>query len=579
MHLLDTRRLTGPSHLSRSPLVIVEIALELTDVLDHVCAAYRDELGRMRQSLGLEPRPDLVRRTHVGGVVIGYEAPIDVMLACAEMSEWAVLSATEMVAQREPLPLEPKRVEIAAMLEAQASPRLLALREEAARRSVPFVWDDEELTLGAGRRSATFPMPPRGVLPTISEVPWQDVGRIPIALVTGTNGKTTSSRLLARVASEAGLVVGAASTGGVTIGGEIVEDGDWTGPAAARVVLRRKDVELAVLETARGGILRRGLAVDECDVALVTNVSDDHLGLFGIDDVPAMAEVKGVVARAVRAGGTAALSAHDPHLVAMARRLRCHVTMFATLEGRRHGEDPAFAVLAEAREKGHRSVFTHDGAIVIAEGKETTTLMRIDEVPITFGGAADYNVQNVLGVVAAAVALGIPRDAIVRGLGAFDMKDNPGRGQLYTVGGVRVLVDFGHNPEGVRAVMQLVARLRERGSSGRGRLIVVTGSPGDRPDREIEEIARVIQEARPDRVLVRELADYLRGRQAGDVPAVFRRAFLSAGLPESAFGMADSEIDALERSLESAMPGDVVVVLVHLDEAAVKEFLDARGAT
>jgi len=577
MQLVDTRRLTGPSHLSRAPLVIVEIALDPRDVLEHVCAVYRTELTRMREVFGFSARPDIVRRTHVGGVVLGYEAPIDVMLPCAEMSEWAALSAARVLQGHAPSPLEPKRAEIATMLEQQKNPRLLALREEAVRRDVPFIWDDEIVTLGAGRRSASYPRTTE--LPEVASVPWEKLGRIPIALVTGTNGKTTSSRLLARIATEAGLRVGVSSTGGVTVGATMIEDGDCTGPGAARTVLRHTEVDLAVLETARGGILRRGLAIDDCDVALITNVSDDHLGLFGIDDVPAMAEVKGVVANAVRKGGTAVLSGHDAHLVALARRLACDVTVFATLEGRLHGEDPAFAVVAAAREKGERSVFTHDGAIVIANGKDGATLLRIDEVPITFGGAADYNVQNVLGVVGAAVALGIPRDAIARGLRAFGMKDNPGRGQLVTVGGVDVLVDFGHNPEGVRAVMQLVERLRAKTPGSGGRLTVVTGSPGDRPDREIEEVARVIQEARPDRVLVRELPDYLRGREPGDVPEVFRRAFLAAGLSESAFGMAASEVDALERSLEGARPGDVVALLVHVEDVAVKAFLDARGAT
>lgn len=574
MLLVDTRRLTGPSHLSRAPLVIVEIALSTHDALDRATALYRQELGRMRQSLGLSPNPDVVQRAHAGGVVLGYEAPIDVMLACAEMSEWAALSGIEVFEGRDPRPLEPRRTEIAAMLERQRSPRLLALREEAKRRGLPFVWDDEMVTLGTGRRSASFPMTE---LPEVAAVSWAKLGRIPVALVTGTNGKTTSSRLLTHIAQGAGLSVGASSTGGITIAGAMIEDGDCTGPGAARTVLRHPDVDLAILETARGGILRRGLAVDECDVALITNVSDDHLGLFGIDDVAAMAEVKAVVAHAVRDGGTAVLGAHDEHLVALASRLHCHVTMFASHEGRLYGEDPAAKVMAAVRESGKRSVFTHDGAIVKAEGKEGTTLLRVDEVPITFGGAADYNVQNALGVVGAALALGISREAIATGLRSFDMKDNPGRGQVATVDGVTVLVDFGHNPEGVRAVMQLVARLRARAAGGK--LTVITGSPGDRPDREIAEVARVIAEAQPDRVIVRELADYLRGRALGDVPAVFRRTLRASGLAASVFELAESEVDALDKALTSAAPGDVVALLVHVDETDVKAFLDARGAT
>jgi cyanophycin synthetase len=573
MQLVDARRLTGPNHLARAPLVIVELAFDGDESVDAALDAYRRELARMRAALGLGAEVAIVVRVHHGGAVFGYEAPIDIMLACAEMSEWAAESAVEVLAARPALPLEPKRTEIDALLARDRKPALVALVSEARAHGVPLLWDDVVLSLGSGRFARTFP---EGEVPEPSTIAWDELGAIPAVLVTGTNGKTTSSRLLARVATEAGLRVGTTSTGGITVGTELVEDGDWTGPAAARIVLRRTDVELAVLETARGGILRRGLAIDTCDAALVTNVSDDHLGLYGIDDVAGMAAVKAVVAKAVRDGGTAALNARDPRLVALADELTCKVAFFADLEAEAGPSvETARAVIAAHRARGGRAVFTRDGAIVSADGHAPAReeiVVRVDDVPITFGGAARYNVENVAGVVAVAGALGLARDVIARGLRAFAMHDNPGRGQVVEVDGVTVVLDFGHNPEGVRAVMQLVTSMRK------GRLTIVTGSPGDRTDEEIAGVARILHDARPDRVLVRELGGYLRGRAAGDVPALYRRSLLERGLPPEAFAVVESEVDALSLAFDGARAGDIIAVLVHLDHAEVQAFLAARAS-
>jgi cyanophycin synthetase len=582
MRIVDARRLTGPNHLARAPLVIVELALEPSESAGAALDAYRGELARMRTAFGLTGDVPMLTRMHQGGAVFGYEAPVDTMLACAEMSEWAAESAAEVMAARPARSVEPQRAAIAEMLERDRNPRLVALAAEARKRNVPLLWDDDVVSLGSGKRSRSFA---KADMPDPASVAWETLGAIPTVLVTGTNGKTTSSRLLARIASEAGLCVGTTSTDGITVGSELLEDGDWTGPAAARIVLRRTDVALAVLETARGGILRRGLAVDTCDAALITNVSDDHIGLYGIDDVEAMAEVKGVVAKAVNADGTAVLNARDPRLVRLAGALECKVTFFADLEGATGapadaGRDAARAVIAEHRARGGRAIFTRAGEVVAATGGDPSAeevLARVDALPITFGGAARYNVENVLGAVGLAQALDLGSPAISAGLSAFAMHDNPGRGQVVVRSGVTVFLDFGHNPEGVRAVMQLVGSLRKAADpSGKGRLTVVTGSPGDRSDQEITDVARILAEARPDRVFVRELGEYLRGRQPGDVPALYRRSFLEFGLPAEAFAVALSEVDALERAFADSTPGDFIAVLVHLELKDVRAFLERK---
>jgi len=355
------------------------------------------------------------------------------------------------------------------------------------------------------------------------------------------------------------------------VDGTTIETGDWTGPAAARAVLRRDDVDFAVLETARGGILRRGLAVATCDAALITNVSDDHLGLYGVDDLSAMTDVKGQIARIVPKTGTVVLNARDPNLVLFAATLDAHVTFFCDMET----ADAAARDVVSARvAQGDAVVLAADGDIVVVQGDRKTVLAKVTSAPITFGGVARYNVENVLGVVALARAVGFSDESISSAITKFGAKDNPGRGELVDKDGVQVFLDFGHNPEAVRAALHLVSDLRAK--SG-GRLIVITGSAGDRSNREMEDVARAIKDARPDTVFLRELTGYLRGRQPGEVPALFQGFFRDLGLPAAAVRVRASETAALSEALAEGRTGDVVALLVHLDHEDVQALLHRPG--
>lgn len=278
MRFEDARRLTGPNLLTQGPLVLAEL-LPDSESKEVVLAAYAAELNRFRAALGLPNVAPRIAREARGWLGVVFEAPLDEMMAGAESAEWAGLSAVEVLVGRPALPLEPKLTEVTAILARDRNPRLLEVQTEAHARGLPFLWDDESVSVGQGRRSVTFPL--HAIPPTID---WSALGAVPIAMITGTNGKTTSTRLLARMAAEASRSVGMSCSDGVTLGIQQVREGDWTGPAAARVVLRSREVDFAVLETARGGILRRGLAVEACDAALITNITDDHLGTYGVDD-------------------------------------------------------------------------------------------------------------------------------------------------------------------------------------------------------------------------------------------------------------------------------------------------------
>jgi cyanophycin synthetase len=395
----DARRLTGPNLLAQGPLVLAEL-LPDSESKEVVLAAYAAELNRFRAALGLPNVAPRIAREARGWLGVVFEAPLDEMMAGAESAEWAGLSAVEVLAGRLALPLEPKLTEVTAIIARDRNPRLLEVQAEANARGLPFLWDDESVSVGQGRRSVTFPL---HAIP--STIDWSALGAVPIAMITGTNGKTTSTRLLARMAAEASRSVGMSCSDGVTLGMQQVREGDWTGPAAARVVLRSREVDFAVLETARGGILRRGLAVEACDAALITNITDDHLGTYGVDDLEGMAEVKAVVARAVRPGGVVVLNARDPRLVALAPTLDAQVIYFADLD-----REPSAVIDAH---RG-RAVVARDAEFIELNNGVARSLLPVRSAPITFKGAARYNVENALGAAAMALGLGLSQAAVVR---------------------------------------------------------------------------------------------------------------------------------------------------------------------
>ena len=337
-----------------------------------------------------------------------------------------------------------------------------------------------------------------------------DDGRVPICAVTGTNGKTTVARLLGHLLTEAGEHVGMTTTDGIYSGGELVRRGDNTGPASAGSVLSDPEVTAAVLETARGGILRRGLGYDWSDVGIVTNVTRDHVGQDGITDVDDLVWIKSLVAERVRDGGTLVLNADDPESGAMADLDRVDVDRL----------DLVYYSVSGAAERYRRHVASggvgytvKDGAIVREQAGCRTEVVRLADAPLLAEGPA-FQVENALAAVAGAMALGHGPGVVVRGLRTFDNgRHNRGRANLYALGAGCVVLDYGHNPAAFRASSEL-------GAGWGGPVLGVIGVPGDRSDDVVREAAAVAAAAF-DGLLVREDAD-LRGRAPGEVPAIIR---------------------------------------------------------
>lgn len=574
MRLLDPRRLLGRNALLPAPSTsdpgavgcgaTLELAVDAgegADDVDAFVARLRAEVAGLATAVGL-PAEELVVRRHRSGASVAWPAPVDALRTAIDVLEWAAVVAGA-VAEAPVPPLD--AAVLVERLRAERSPALRALLAEAARRDVPALLYDDGLSLGHGHKSRMWPA---GEVPAVDAVPWALLGRVPVALVTGTNGKTTTTRMLAAMLRATGVTVGTTSTDGVVIGGALVEHGDWSGPGGARVVLRDPRVTMAALETARGGLLRRGLAAEGVDAAVITNVSEDHLGDYGVHDLEAMADVKCVIGHGVRPAGRVVLNARDPRLVARAPSFRAPVAFFTLDEN-----DPV--VVAHVATGGVAATVRGE-AITLLHGGRATAVLPVAEVPYAFGGAAAHNVENALAATLAADALGVPTTAIAAGLRGLvpGVDDAHGRSLVREHDGVRLLLDFAHNPAGVQAALAFVQRLRARDVHG-GRLFVLTGAAGDRADDELRGVCAAIAATKPDRVVVRELDRYRRGKEPGTVPARLRAHLLDHGVVDVV--LAADDVAALAGVLDIARPGDTIAMLIHIDGPGTAALLRARG--
>ncbi|MCX8229592.1 MAG: cyanophycin synthetase [Planctomycetota bacterium] len=413
-----------------------------------------------------------------------------------------------------------------------------------------------EVNAAPGFRMHTAPSEgtPRDVAGPVMDMlfPEGSPSRIPIASITGTNGKTTTARMVAHIFKMTGKVTGLTTTDGIYIDGHLTVNGDMTGPASARIVLRDPKVEVAVLETARGGLIRRGLAYRECDVGAVLNVASDHLGLKGVDTLEDLAKVKRIVAEVAK--DTAVLNADDALCLQMADRTRaehiCYVTMNAE-HGlvQDHIRSNGRAVVLERGMGGHM--------ITIYDHGQHIPLIWAHMIPATLDGKALHNVQNAMFAAAIAFSMGVELEEIRHGLRSFDTTffQAPGRMNIYDDHPFKVIMDYGHNPAAVRAMVELCERLDTK-----GRRIVVLAGPGDRRDQDIREMAALCA-GKFDYYICRR-DDTLRGRASDEVPLILREALLENGVDSSAIAVIPEEEKSVQSALEMAEPNDLILVFV-----------------
>jgi cyanophycin synthetase len=434
--------------------------------------------------------------------------------------------------------------------------------------SVPFRENKSviiEVNAGPGIRMHTHPAEgqPRNVAAPIVDMlyPPGVEATIPVIAVTGTNGKTTTVRLIAHLFRVSENVVGFTTTDGTYLGNRMVIEGDMTGPFSANIILSNPTVDIAVLETARGGILRAGLGYDECDVGVVLNVSADHLGLRGINTVEQLADVKGVVAAVVRRDGHAVLNADDPLVYAMRDRTMADIVLFST---KAEGESPEFDLHLSRNGIGAR---IEKETFVIRRGRLRIPIASVREVPLTLGGAARFQYENILAAIATAYVQGMRYDDIRAGLLSFFPSPSltPGRLNLMRIGKGRVLVDYAHNPAAIAGLMEFVYNLDA------ARRIGIITAPGDRRDEDLRTVGRL--SSRLDRVVVRE-EKYRRGREPGEISRLIIEGLKEEGMRDDQYEIIYNESEGLAHALSQMQDNDLVFVLAD-DVPAVLSQLHA----
>ena len=379
-------------------------------------------------------------------------------------------------------------------------------------------------------------------------------GRIPVVAVTGTNGKTTTVRLISHLLTQHGMRVGMTNTDGVYVDGTCIDTGDCSGPKSARSVLLHPDVDAAVLETARGGVLREGLAFDRCDVAVVTNIgSGDHLGLNYITTVRELSVLKRVIVQNVAATGTAVLNAVDANVAAMASKARGAVTFFAL--------DKYHPVMATHRAQGQAVVYVENGHIVASKG-DFEQRLPLAEIPITMGGAIGFQVENVMASVAAAWALSVPWSTIRLGLARFsnDNDNAAGRFNIFQFRGATVIADYGHNPDAMLALVQAVQAM-----PATRRSVVISGA-GDRRDQDIRQQTEILGDTFEEVVLFEDQCQ--RGRQDGEVIALLRQGLAKARKTTLTTEIR-GEFLAIDTAMNRLVPGELCLILVDQVEEAM----------
>ncbi|HEY8908502.1 MAG TPA: cyanophycin synthetase, partial [Rhodoferax sp.] len=379
-------------------------------------------------------------------------------------------------------------------------------------------------------------------------------GRIPVVAVTGTNGKTTTVRLISHLLAQSGLRVGMTNTDGVFVAGQQIDTGDCSGPKSARNVLGHPDVDAAVLETARGGMLREGLAFDRCDVAVVTNVgSGDHLGLNYIVTVEDLAVLKRVIVQNIAAHGVAVLNAADPIVAAMAKHCSGSVTFFAA--------DRQHPVMATHLAQGNRGIYVENACLVAAQGAVKQKLA-LSEVPITRQGSIGFQVENVMAAVAAAWGLGLDWEVIRAGLASFanDSDNAQGRFNLFDYRGATVIADYGHNPDAMLALVQAVQAM-----PAKRRTVVISGA-GDRRDDDIRQQTQILGQAFDEVVLYQDQCQ--RGRADGEVIALLREGLSNAKRARSIQEIT-GEFLAIDTAMDKLGDGDLCLILVDQVEEAL----------
>ncbi len=581
MRLVEIRLLDGPNVYRLEPTVKVEVAV-----------------GRRRTWFG-QRLPGTHARVRLGAPVPRSAAPRSVADLAAWIAALHRLSGADAWLIDEGRAASRSRARIPVHIHRTSEPGVWVVafpwREdgrarviaEAALRLVELDLDPHATrpatrrTAGRQGRSRTLTRALRSISDAGTRAPaWirDPDRRLPAISISGTNGKTTTTRMIGHILRQGGRHVGMTTSDGVLFDDRMRESGDLTGPYGARLVLADPGIDVAVLETARGGMMLRGVGYESNDASVITNISSDHMDLYGIHTLPELAEVKSVISRITRSDGVAVLNADDPLVAAMARHVRAPVWWFSML--------PNSGRVRRDLALGGRAYLLEDGQLVEYDGPARWPIVAVVDVPATLGGLARHNVANALAAAAGARAMGATLAEVAAGLRDFGAAGGQrnGRLDLYRREATTVIVDFAHNEAGVRAVLEVAQGLigDRAARAGRRCLTIAVGTAGDRPDDTLRGIARISAEL-ADRVVIKETLDYLRGRTRESIVGELRAGITAGGGAGRHAVLYPDEPSAIRGELDESgllapdeLPG-VLVVMCHQDRSGVVAALRERG--
>lgn len=561
----DCRRLTGKSLLWEKPGSILDAfvcGIEKKQVVDQWSIYVRQLLNDVNWVT-----ESTSSRIFEDGISLAISAPMDALYAACEINETAWdLTCQHFSSQhknsdetKESSLFYTQTVEkIKQLIAEENNPKLMHLIALAQQHNAPYLVDDDDFSLGYGATAQTWSV---FDLPEPNSIHWQQYHALPLALVTGTNGKSTSVRIMSQMIKASGKCCGITSTDFIRVGEDILDYGDYSGPGGARMLLRHPETEFAILEVARGGILRRGLPIDHVDAALITNIAEDHLGQYGINTVEALATAKAVVAKALTTG-TLVLNADDHYLVNLAPSLKATLCWFSLNESN--------PILQQHKADGGAVCFARGDYLIYCDNVENESrLVNINDIPMTLNGAAKHNIQNALGAIGLAKSLGINNAFIINALTAFSSNiiDNPGRGNQFEINSAKVIMDFAHNVHSMDAMANTTANMPAK------RKYLMLSHAGDRSDDEIINMTKSALKMQPDVLITAELNDYLRGRELGEIPKLMAKTAKEYGMSEENILFTDSPLTGTKAIIEQLEADDLALLMVLSNRDEVVELL------
>jgi UDP-N-acetylmuramyl tripeptide synthase len=564
LSLDDNRRLTGKNLLSDQPGAIIDAFVSGIDkqVVVNIWLTY---VKQLLKSVNWSDEQTFIR-IFEDGITIAISAPLDALYSACDLNEIAwQFTCDELTQTKSEESMSAAISRLKQTIADEAHPKLLELIQHSKSNGIVYLVDDDEFSLGYGTSAQSWPILS---LPDPLTLNWLQYKPIPLAFVTGTNGKSTCVRIMSQIIKEAGRCCGVTSTDFIRVGDNIIDYGDYSGPGGARMLLRHPDTETAILEVARGGILRRGLPIDNVDAALITNIAEDHLGQYGINTVAALAQAKAVVAKGLSSPknkGKLVLNADDEHLVALAPELHVSKSWFSLDENN--------VILQKHKQNGGAVCFVRKQTLVYSDCNEESVIIAINDIPMTLNGAALHNIQNALGAIALAKCLNIDNHAIRIALSNFasNIEDNPGRGNQFSVNNANVIMDFAHNVHSMSAMAVTTANMKAK------RKFLMLSHAGDRTDTEIIDMTKTALKMKPDFIIAAELVPYLRGRELGEVPKLIVDTALAFGMKSSDIHIADSPYEGAMNIVEQLEEKDLALLMVLSDREEIIELLQDKA--